>query len=328
MRILENKIIILFLFTLLTLASCKEEVVFYNTLNETSVYSGSNELTKIGFINNQLGFVIGNKGTVLKTTNGGESWSAIGSFDSNINFNSLSLVEDSIIYISGRSVTLNDKALYKSIDYGSSWSALTVANVNGLEQTHFVSKNIGYSVSSGDIRKTTNGGVSFQTVTLSNNFRTQKVYFLDTLKGLAYADDYMVRHTFDGGTTWTVSNNEYAEFYYVNDFHMNDNGVGVVVDEHGSVITTSNYGENWVKNYNPTADNMQDVALLSVQIIDNTIITSGPYTIAFSDDMGSSWKTFYDQNVRSVYYKDFHFFDKINGVGVRDNSIVKINKVD
>ncbi|MDB4534346.1 hypothetical protein N9242_05680 [Vicingaceae bacterium] len=308
--------------------SCKEEVVFYDTLNETNVYSGASELSQIDFVNNQLGFAIGFNGTVLKTNNGGSLWSVISGFDSKINFNSLSIVEDSIIFISGRSITFNDKALYKSIDYGNSWSELTVSNVNELDQTHFVSKNIGYSVSSWDLLKTVNGGISFQPIVLSNNFRTHKIYFLNPLKGLAYSDDYEIRYTFDGGATWSVSSNDYAEFYYVNDFDMNVNGVGVIVDEHGSVITTSNYGENWSKDYKPTADNMKDVALLTVQIIDNTIITSGAYTIAFSDDMGFSWKTYYDQEVRSIYYKDFHFFDKKNGLGIRGNSIFKISKVD
>ena len=44
--------------------------------------------------------------------------------------------------------------------------------------------------------------------------------------------------------------------------------------------------------------------------------------------MGNTWKTYYNQNVESIYYKDFYFFDKKNGVGIRNNGIFKINKVD
>jgi photosystem II stability/assembly factor-like uncharacterized protein len=325
---LVNKLIVILLFLSVFIFSCKEEVVFYDTLNETNVYSGTYELTKIDFGNNQLGFAVGHNGTVLKTNNGGSSWSVISGFDSKINFNSLSIVEDSIIFISGRSITFNDKAAYKSVDYGSTWNLSTTPS--GLE-TYFLTNNIGYSIG-GDVMKTVNGGSSWFTPSPTNEYNVQKIFFLDTLRGLVYTDDYEVKPTLDGGITWGASSGVLSgnniDFYYVNDFDMDINGVGVIVDDNGSVFTTSNYGLDWSKDFKPKPENMRDVALLTVKLIGNTIITSGPHTIAFSDDMGNTWKTYYNQNVESIYYKDFYFFDKKNGVGIRNNGIFKINKVD
>lgn len=321
---MDNKLFILLLSV--SIFSCKEDVVVYDTLNETSVYSGSSELIQIDFVNSQIGFAIGFNGTVLKTNNGGSNWTVVSGFDSNINFKSLSIAEDSVVYITGRSDTYNDKAAYKSVDYGSTWSLTTTPS--GLE-TYFLTNKIGYSIGA-DVLKTVDGGISWINPSSFTDYNVQKIFFLDTLHGLVYTDDYEVKHTLDGGVTWEDSSVEYERFYYVNDFDMNSLGVGVAVDDHGAVKTTFDYGKSWNEEflYGGKAENLEDVALLTVQLIDNTIITSGPYTIAFSNDMGQTWKTYYNQEVESVYYKDFHFFNKKDGVGIRENSIYKINKVD
>lgn len=81
------------------------------TFKQTRIQGGS-DLTKVFFINSNLGFVLGNH--VLKTQNSGNSWTEI-----DLGFNIYSDVvktDNEEIYLSGLNGTL-----LKSVNYGNSW---------------------------------------------------------------------------------------------------------------------------------------------------------------------------------------------------------------
>ena len=63
-------------------------------------------LNAVFFINNKVGTVVGNNGTILRTTNGGETWENQSS-GTNQNLGSLTYINENNIYVVGGSVVLH-----------------------------------------------------------------------------------------------------------------------------------------------------------------------------------------------------------------------------
>jgi photosystem II stability/assembly factor-like uncharacterized protein len=114
----------------------------------------------LNFMNQDTGFAVGggwaqgsSKGVILKTTNGGISWS---DFIIDITLNSIFVVDEGIGYAVGNSGTI-----FKTKDLGTNWTKLATGITNNLNSIFFVDSLTGYAVgSNGVILKTTNGGSS------------------------------------------------------------------------------------------------------------------------------------------------------------------------
>jgi len=100
----------------------------------------------ISFVDANIGFATSNNGSVSKTTNGGSSWSIVGSLSavSNLSFPSANV-----------GYATDDSWLYKTTDGGNNWTQLTQININNIE---FVTDNIGYGFFSNMLYQTTDGG--------------------------------------------------------------------------------------------------------------------------------------------------------------------------
>ena len=128
------------------------------------------ELETVHFYNDQIGFAVGNFGTILKTTNGGNYWQvAWGNFDPNqlwIHYN------------------LTGVFLRSSNDcwvYGNKYSSGAYTNL---------------------IAHTTNQGLTWDTLTFSVQYGTGQIIFRGNTEG--YCLGYKNYVTFDGGITWSL----------------------------------------------------------------------------------------------------------------------------
>lgn len=83
-------------------------------------------LNKIYFSNNTTGFVVGDKGIILKTVNSGTDWTIINSGTIN-DLNSIFFENDSLGYIVGDKGTV-----LKTVDAGNVWSSINVGTTNNL----------------------------------------------------------------------------------------------------------------------------------------------------------------------------------------------------
>lgn len=194
------------------------------------------------FINDLTGFS-SSSGGILKTTNGGNNWRYIQApVDYVYDFSS---DPQTILY------GLKDNKVYISSDLGESWSfSLTAYPNNTFFSVQFPSNNIGFVVgykptlfNYGRIHKTTNGGLSWDTIPTNFRFRTRSIYFINENTGFIQTDQYrqLILKTTNSGLSWdTVSNlaNQSQQFRFF------DNNTGYLQGQFEIMLTT-NQGENW-----------------------------------------------------------------------------------
>ncbi|NOS86543.1 MAG: T9SS type A sorting domain-containing protein [Ignavibacteria bacterium] len=123
----------------------------------------------ISISNNQRVVVVGEKGTILRTMNGGLNWDNVSIPDTTFNFNSLS--KKSIYYPTDIFVAVGSGGrIYKSTDIGATWQQKTSGTTNNLRSVYFASPDSGVVVGdNGTVRFTTNGGETWFTNAFFNS---------------------------------------------------------------------------------------------------------------------------------------------------------------
>jgi photosystem II stability/assembly factor-like uncharacterized protein len=237
--------------------------------NWNRVLNGEN-LFCIKWLNNNIGFVGGSNGLILKTTNGGIDWEAqntgILSSAVNCDFISISIVNDNIMYASTDGMNTTGYQLYKSTDGGATWSRVANPTYYGaFRAIHFFDVNNGIAVGSNGsqaaIFKTTDGGVTWSTkLTDSGHLMFTSVCFPSASVGYAVGDRVetstnpgMIYKTTDGGNTWTKNYTPAIENYSQVMF-LNENTGFVVGGKNAlkvgeylkvSIKKTTNGGQSW-----------------------------------------------------------------------------------
>ena len=265
-----NKFLTILIFILLSLN------VYSQPWNQLT--SGTTEnLNSIHFINDTLGFVAGNGGAILKTTDGGIVWNDIYTLN-NDSFYSIHAIDEDTIYIGGNS------GLHKTIDGGVNWTYLNFTSQ--VQEINFVTAQKGYVYINSGTGCTTSGGgfyvpipggkyfetndfgltwtqLGYQMVGNSGiQFTSDSVGYIlgDRLDGpgpdCAYGGRGEVRRTTDGGLNWTTT----TPFVYEGppDFHfINDTlgyfGLGGFTKTYdggitNTTITTNIPGTGWSKD--------------------------------------------------------------------------------
>jgi len=174
-------------------------------------------LNSIFFIDSNTGWVVGNGGIILKTTNGGINWftQSGGTTD---NLYSVHFENSNVGWIVGE-----DVRILKSTNGGSSWAA-QFANPPvpaDLYSVHFRDLNNGwaignymYSATGYDsyLINTTNGGTTWQDNFYFMDEKLFSVQFMNNNLGLVAGSD--VARTSDGGTNWYSVFGSFGDEFY------------------------------------------------------------------------------------------------------------------
>ncbi|HRJ86734.1 MAG TPA: YCF48-related protein, partial [Ignavibacteria bacterium] len=163
--------------------------------------SGVNtSLLDIDFINENTGWACGDGGVVVKTTNGGVNWvqQNTGLFK---RLEGIDAVDANTIYSVGWFQTI-----IKSTNGGSNWQVIR-DGPSGVGSTFFkcffLNVNTGWLLRSGGgyVLKTTNGGITFDSVFTNNSFN-RDIYFKDANTGVICGDGAWIIRSTDGGVSW------------------------------------------------------------------------------------------------------------------------------
>ncbi|MDW8850557.1 YCF48-related protein [Flavobacterium sp. MMLR14_040] len=184
-----------------------------------------------------IGFIVGNFGVILKSTDSGSSWKEIYT-DYEEDFNTVNIIDANTVIISG------ENFIIKSFDGGITWKKLNVTK-GAINKTFFTSELVGSAACNyGTMLKTVDGGLTWYTTMTSNispsNFYT--VYFINKNIGFASREHYNLYKTVDGGETWTEipkSSDALYTFSFVNE------NVGYAGGDHGVIFKTIDGGLNW-----------------------------------------------------------------------------------
>jgi photosystem II stability/assembly factor-like uncharacterized protein len=200
--------------------------------------SGStNNIRDVYFLNLNTGWACGDT-KIYKTTNGGLNW--VTQSNPAINYiEQIHAVDSNIVYAAGW------YTLLKSTNGGTNWIGIMTGTFgSGLpvfEGLYFLNANTGWLCGSLQIQKTTDGGLTFDSVYVSAELTD--IYFKNELEGVS-SGEYTIYRTSNGGQSWVQSiiKDEWRQMFLRVSF-VNSN-TGFVVGS-SNTLKTTNFGISW-----------------------------------------------------------------------------------
>jgi photosystem II stability/assembly factor-like uncharacterized protein len=230
-------------------------------------------LHSLYFLNSNTGWVAGELGTILKTTNGGINWIPK-PCGTSVTLRSISFINSNTGWICGDNGTAK-----KTTDGGETWNLQSVPTPNMLSDIFIIDQDNAYIIGSNVFFRTNNGGNNWTQITgwggnylyftsLSTGFNVGgnqisktinqgtnwtmvyagtagigKIMFPNSNTGCAGAGNGIFIKTTNAGNNWTsIStgiNSDFADTYF------NDGLTGYMIGNNGTVVKTTNGGANW-----------------------------------------------------------------------------------
>ncbi|MBN8696071.1 MAG: hypothetical protein J0L87_06040 [Bacteroidetes bacterium] len=143
------------------------------------------------FIDNLTGFAVGLNETLLKTVDGGLSWTLISSGTGWYHFSDIDITPNNTLFIVGNHLTNNDNRTYKSTDLGATLNIVNSSYVNWLGSVDFLDNNLGFASggnvagNTGVVYKTNDAGLTWTLYELGVS-RIGSIRFADANSGYMY----------------------------------------------------------------------------------------------------------------------------------------------
>jgi photosystem II stability/assembly factor-like uncharacterized protein len=234
------------------------DTIFYTTNGGTNwivkVISGYAGFHDVFFLNQNTGWIVGSLGFVLKTTNSGNSWFLQYS-DTLQWLLGIKFVDANY----GWAVGLFGLILHTS-NGGSNWVQQTSGISFTIFSLCFINQSTGWvSASSGVVLKTTDGGQQWFQQSTGVMQRLYDIQFINENTGWAagfYPSGSPIIKTTNGGVNWILQffdNSDYNSVFFINP------QTGWVSGQLGSILYTSNSGDNWTLQSTGIIDFVHDV---------------------------------------------------------------------
>ena len=319
-------------------------LVTTNSFKNTNILNyGINTFNSISKINSFISFIVGNNGSIYKTSNSGLTWNQITSGTIN-NLNDVSLVDNNIVYIIG-----SNGIILKSIDGGLSWITKIISSDN-LNSIVMIDQYNGFIVgNNGLILKTNNGNNWTEILRITSN-HLKHIYASTIDDIIIVGNNGTILRSINRGLTWItymsgtlINLNRIYAYSKNNIIVIGDNGIilsfilnpsGYIdINDSNILLTRINISENnplyyyylnslLVKNYN-----------LNVTFTANDL---NNYGIGYSNNLSLNVKPiiFYQNNTidtvyerNNIIYSDIPFTDQSGGIfSILDN--IQENKVN
>jgi photosystem II stability/assembly factor-like uncharacterized protein len=197
------------------------------------------------FFNSTTGFICGSNGLLMKTVDGGESFTYLNS-GVDVLLYDIEFVDANTGYIGGASGTL-----LKTTDGGATWVPLTSGVTQAIYSIATPAADAIYfgTASTSSFKKSTDGGATWTTITPTVGMTTQSIWgahFINATTGWI-AVQYLgkVFKTTDGGTTWAESTTNGV--IVPNSVYFADANNGVVTANSNMMFTSTDGGATWAQ---------------------------------------------------------------------------------
>ena len=257
-----------------------------------------NGLFDIQWANGKTGFAVGEIGTIMKTTNAGESWSV------KPHTASLQTPLTSISFSGPDTGTAVGTygAILRTTDGGDHWVRQVSGTTNNLTDVSFAGVAIGTAVSGvlssppgyGSIHRTTDGGSTWITQYQSPKYLPYRIVTLNANLAVAvggyfnaYPSDYtvgIILRTSDGGAHWVKQVD--GPFGFLNGVAFLDEEIGVAVGSYVTILRTQDGGITWNTVPSGTTESLLGIAFSNSSV---GIISGVSGSIMHTTDGGQTW---------------------------------------
>lgn len=276
-------------------------------------------LNSVFFVNNNIGWAVGEEGTIIHTTDGGNSWNSQTS-NTNSNLISVRFTDDSTGYINVW--VMQEGQILKTTNSGETWVLLNVPS----GPSYFLTDNIGWifhGQTPAHFIKTTDGGLSWDTLHTWEpyaGFYVGEIYFVNENFGFISGSwEGVPPHpanlrTIDGGKNWNWAgfSGEYISFSFIDDSKGWRSGMLALPQLGGFIAKTFDAGESWIEQFTGLYS-FKDVFFIN----DNYGWTVEGDLIWCTINGGEEWDM---QSTETVdFWWSVYFTDEFNGWVVGEN---------
>jgi photosystem II stability/assembly factor-like uncharacterized protein len=263
------------------------------------------DLVGIHFTDTQTGYVGGVNGVIYKTSNGGASFQALPTNNTDAIY-CIKFTDSNTGYAVGDKGTV-----LKTTDAGVSWTQLTVPDVLvNYRYIHLVNATTFFITPGGvgALYKTTDAGQSWTTIQSGYSGPIYKMFFPTPSVGYLGGGGARMMKTTDGGNTWStlVTGIEYSQ-RSISSIYFSDVNNGFIVNsdvfanERGLIMRTTNGGQTWTEMQTPlTNQSISDIYFVDAQTgyvcggyfnLNNSVATHATNAgfILKTTDGGSTW---------------------------------------
>jgi len=268
----------------------------------------------VSFFDAMNGWVVGVSGTILHTTDGGESWQIQGAGLTTTTVKSVCAVSATVAYAAAGSGTL----LYTT--NGLDWSVIATGATSDFYGIDMFDATHGIAVGEAQMIYSTTNGTTWQAATTIPNIGGKDfnaVAMADQNTAWAVGDGFEVlalksvfAKTTDGGNTWTLWENSdrIMENMWAIDFTSPTKGVAV--GHKGWVFTTTD-GNQWTPLPRFTGSSID-----AARIVGDRIWAMGSAaTMHGSEDFGATWQSLNQVNAQYQYKIGAIDNDRIMSIG-------------
>ncbi len=207
-----------------------------------------NDVNDVQFIDSQTGFAVCPGGIVMKTTDGGATWSLKDlSTATSWVFTKVFFLNNQVGWIAGYLSTTG--LLFKTTDGGNTWNRFSSSALTTLMSVYFRSATLGWTVAQdGKVAKTTDGGATWVNKFSGVGSTLYSVYFTSDQVGFIMGSSGFIRKSTDEGETWAevtspVNSIKKARFL--------SSTIGFACGT-GTVAKTTDGGNTWVAQTTPS----------------------------------------------------------------------------
>lgn len=267
-------------------------------------YPTGNCLRSVEFIDTLTGILVGDVGTIIKTTDGGESWETF-SIGQRLNLYCLCWLDLNNCWAAGDSGLI----LYSS-DGGINWIVQSSELSICFNAISFSDSLHGSVVGNrGVIYYTQNGGNSWHKADSVIYNDLHGVCLSDSLHGWAVGNSGIILATISGGMFWTQQNSTVG--HNLNEVEFFNNMVGWVVGYGGTLLKTTDGGVNWYQTNYPSY-----LFIRSLSVVDSMNLWSfwewaDVHHLCRSTDAGENWTQTSNKLTNDFFSIDF--FDNDHG---------------
>ena len=275
------------LFSILLIASLFSALNLKSSIAQSTwqiVTNGTYEnLNGICFPGVNTGYIVGNNGKLIKTTNAGYNWFSL-TFPSNGNNFYVYFNNTFTGYVS------NQGGLFKTTNEGYNWSLLVLPSVYTISSINFSSINNGWLGNYyGDILKSTDAGGNWTQLINMPGYNS-KVFFINDFTGWGVDSYGYVYKTTNSGTSFS---NQRISFGALYEIYFATSTIGMIAGDSGRIFKTVNGGENWTQLNTGVYNNLKSIYMITP----NNVFVSGDAGIILeTHNGGDSWQ---EQNINS-----------------------------
>lgn len=230
----------------------------------TRILSSYSGFSRIKFIDNSVGYIIGKNDLVLKTVNSGTTWSLIQTGNSDDDFTSIYAINKDTLFVVGSEDA--DNSLYSSyLNYsyngGNNWFRKSLNTIQDIPGLFMWNKNLGIlGTKDSGIFSTQNGFQSY-TVNPKVNIKTSDIVKIRDSVVLIVGSGGDILRSIDFGKNFSAISSPITD--NLNRLHFCNDSVGMACGDNGTIIMTNDAGKSWTKMNSNTSLNFTGIYVLN-----------------------------------------------------------------